>query len=83
MAIRNVRLDSKVHDRQVLDRVLVWIQTADNAKALAVMDISANFVQSWAEGGKGKVVSRDKISIQAQRCFWVSMLALRLTEQLA
>lgn len=61
----------------------MWIQAADNAKTLAIMDISANFVQSWAEGGKGKVVSRDEISVQAQRCFWVSMLVQRLTKRLA
>lgn len=65
MAIGNVRLDAKIEDSQVLDRVLLWVQATDDAKALAFMDVSANLVQSWAQGGKGEVVASDEISIQA------------------
>lgn len=65
MAVGNVRLNTKIEDSQVLDRVLLWVQATDDAKALAFMDVSANLVQSWAQGGKGKVVASDEISIQA------------------
>lgn len=65
MAVGNVRLNAKIEDSQVLDRVLLWVKATDDAKALAFMNVSANLVQSWAQGGKGEVVASDEISIQA------------------
>lgn len=64
MAIGDVRLNAKMKYGEVLDRVLLWIQPANNAKTLAIIDVSANFVQSQAEGGKGKVIAINQISIE-------------------
>jgi hypothetical protein len=64
-AVRDVRLDTKIENGEVFDRVPLWIQAANDAKSLAIVDVSANCVQSGAQCGKREVVLTDEIPVQA------------------
>lgn len=64
--LRDVALDAQVNQRKVLDAKIGGVDAPNHAEPPAVVNIAAQLLELWPQGGERKVPGLDQIPILAQ-----------------